>query len=183
MRVIVTLFILTGFLFSSASAAEFTLTSTDIQSGEHLSAKHVFNGFGCAGENIPPSLQWKNVPAGTKSFAVTMYDPDAPTGSGWWHWVVFNIPATVRSLPVFSKDTNGYALPAAAVQSRTDFGTVGFGGACPPQGDKAHRYQITVYALDIEHLDLAEDSPAALVGFFLHQHVIAKAQITAKYSR
>ncbi|KAF1076625.1 YbhB/YbcL family Raf kinase inhibitor-like protein [Halodesulfovibrio sp. MK-HDV] len=183
MRYLLACFVITALLFSTANAADFTLTSPDVQNGERLSIKQVFNGFGCTGDNVSPSLEWKNVPAETKSFAVTLYDPDAPTGSGWWHWVVFNIPASIQSLPANFGTDQSPLLPATTIQSRTDFGTKGFGGACPPQGDKPHRYQFTVYALDVDRLDLPSGAPAAMVGFYLHQHTIAKAQIIATYSR
>ena len=120
---------------SLASAAGFTLTSPTIKPGATLADAQVFNGFGCSGKNVSPELKWSGAPAGTKSFAVTVYDPDAPTGSGWWHWVVYNLPA------------DGKGLPAGAVQGRTDFGANAFGGACPPQGDKPHPSISTVAAM------------------------------------
>ena len=110
---------------------------------------------------MSPALAWKNPPAGTKGYAVTVYDPDAPTGSGWWHWVVYNIPATVTSLPVGAGDRGGAKLPAGALQGRTDFGTAGWGGPCPPKGDKPHRYVFTVHALKTDKLDVPADATAA----------------------
>ena len=136
-------------------------------------------GFGCDGGNTSPHLAWRDIPAGTKSFAVTVYDPDAPTGSGWWHWVMFNIPATTRELPADAGNPQSRLAPAGSVQSRTDYGTPGFGGACPPAGDKPHRYQFKVFALDVERLDLAPESSAALVGFMLNAHKLGVAELEA----
>ncbi|MCG6863459.1 MAG: YbhB/YbcL family Raf kinase inhibitor-like protein [Chromatiaceae bacterium] len=138
-----------------------------------------YKGYGCDGGNSSPQLAWRDVPAGTKSFAVTAYDPDAPTGSGWWHWVVFNIPADVRELPGGAGDPAAGLAPAGSVQHRTDFGTPGFGGACPPAGDKPHRYQFKVFALDVEHLDVDPDSSAAQVGFTLNAHKLGVAELEA----
>jgi hypothetical protein len=177
-------FILAAFFFSTAAyASDFKLTSLDIAEGKALSSEQVFSGFGCTGGNRSPELRWENAPAATKSFAVMVYDPDAPTGSGWWHWVVFNIPAAVADLPSGAGSQNASALPQGCVQSRTDFGKPGYGGACPPPGDKPHRYVFTVYALDVDRLDLEPDSSPAMVGFFLHSHTLATASITAVYGR
>lgn len=159
---------------------KFSLTSPDLFGQTRVPEVHVFNGFGCTGGNRSPSLTWSNLPAGTKSIALTMYDPDAPTGSGWWHWVVYNLPATTTSLPT---GASASGLPAGAVQGRTDFGTAGYGGPCPPVGDGPHRYVFTVFALKTEKLDLPADATAALVGFNLNANVIAKAQFTAIHKR
>jgi len=174
------------FVFSvlpGAIAGEFTLSSPHLKSGEPMTQARVFNGFGCTGDNVSPALHWNQPPDGTKSFAVTCYDPDAPTGSGWWHWVVFNIGSQVRSLPENSGDPAGGMAPAGCIQSMTDFGEPGYGGACPPQGDTPHRYIFTVYALDVESLPLKASAPAAMVGFYIHQHAIDKAVIKVVYSR
>jgi hypothetical protein len=170
-------------LAAPALAADFTLTSPDIAQDKTLDMKQILNGFGCTGGNESPALAWANPPAGTKSFALTVYDPDAPTGSGWWHWVVFDIPAAARALPAGAGGADGTGLPAGAVQSRTDFGAPGYGGACPPRGHGQHRYIFTLFALDVERLGLAPDSSAALVGFNLGAHTLAKASITARYGR
>src|SRR5262252_7381980 len=153
---------------SLAHAAGFALMSPEIKSGGTMPKSFEFNGFGCSGENKSPTLKWSGAPAGTKSFAVTVYDPDAPTGSGWWHWVVFNIPANVTSLPRGVGNPASGQTPKGAVQSRTDFGKPGYGGPCPPQGDKPHRYIFTVYALKIDKIDADENSSAALVGFMIN---------------
>src|SRR5579883_2535308 len=112
----------------TASAQGFTLSSPDIADGATIGNDFVFKGFGCTGSNISPALSWSGAPAGTKSFALTVYDPDAPTGSGWWHWVVFNIPANATGLPKNAGDVKSNLAPAGSVQSRTDFGTPGWGG-------------------------------------------------------
>lgn len=166
-----------------ANAGGFTLASPTIKPNGKLGQEQVFNGFGCSGKNISPALKWSNAPAGTKSFAVTVYDPDAPTGSGWWHWVAYNIPANVTELPAGAGDVKGGAMPAGAVQGRTDYGVPGFGGACPPQGDKPHRYIFTVHALKIEKIDAPADATAALVGFMINANRLAKASFTATYGR
>ncbi|MCU7843758.1 MAG: YbhB/YbcL family Raf kinase inhibitor-like protein [Candidatus Thiodiazotropha sp. (ex Monitilora ramsayi)] len=165
------------------SASEFLVTSPQIKAGDNIVNEQVFNGFGCQGGNISPSLHWKNPPTGTKSFAVTVYDPDAPTGSGWWHWVAFNIPADVRSLPEGAGSSENKRMPMGSIQSRTDFGKPGYGGPCPPAGDEAHRYKFTVYALKTDQLPLDESAPAAMVGFYLHQNMLEKAVLEAKYGR
>ena len=176
-----------AFLLSAgeAGAQSLALTSPDIAEGATIANEQVFKGFGCTGNNVSPALSWTGAPAGTKSFAVTMYDPDAPTGSGWWHWVVFNVPASVASLPKGAGDPKKNLLPKGAVQSRTDFGSDGYGGPCPPTGDKPHRYQITVFAVDVAKLPDAKDhsASAALVGFDLHFHTLAKATLTGLYGR
>lgn len=169
-------------LMTTAQAENFTLTSPDITNDKPLTKQQEFQGFGCTGENRSPALQWSNPPAGTKSFALTVYDPDAPTGSGWWHWVVFNLPATTTSLPA-NIDNKGTGLPQNAIQSRTDFGQVGFGGACPPQGDKPHHYHFTVHALKTEKLDLDKDAMPAMVGYMLHANTLGTASLTATYQR
>src|SRR5262245_47704456 len=169
--------------WGSASAAEFKLMSPTVKPGSTLSDAQVFNGFGCTGKNVSPALKWSGAPAGTKSFALTVYDPDAPTGSGWWHWVVFNIPASATELPEGAGAPDGKGLPAGAVQGRTDFGAPGFGGACPPQGDKPHRYIFTVYALKTDKIEVPADASAALVGFMINANKLGKASFQATYGR
>lgn len=168
---------------SYANAAQFNVSSPEINNGGQIDALHVFNAFGCTGQNISPALKWQNPPAGTKSFAVTVYDPDAPTGSGWWHWVVFNIPATTTNLAKDAGNSNSNLLPEGSIQSRTDYGKPGYGGPCPPTGDKPHRYQFTVYALKTDKLPLDENSPAAMVGYYLNQNLLGKALLTGLYGR
>ncbi|NTW78245.1 MAG: YbhB/YbcL family Raf kinase inhibitor-like protein [Syntrophaceae bacterium] len=173
--------VMTMLVAGSAGAGEFTLTSNDMEG--QLTLTQVFSGFGCSGKNISPSLKWINAPRNTKSFAVTVYDPDAPTGSGWWHWVIFNIPAGVSELKANAGQIEKKLAPAGSIQSITDFGKPGFGGACPPQGDKAHRYVFTVYALSTEKLDLDEKTPPAMVGYFLNNYTIARASLISYYGR
>ena len=172
--------ILTFALTSNALALD--LKSSDIEDGGILKMDQVFNSFGCTGQNKSPELNWSNVPEQTKSLAINVYDPDAPTGSGWWHWTVFNIPTSTKSLPA-NASANKKVLPKGSIQGRTDYGTSAFGGACPPEGDKAHRYIITLYALDVEKLDLDQNASGALVGYFLNKHVIEKSSITATFGR
>lgn len=158
-----------------ALADDLTLTSDTIAEGQALDSAQVFQGFGCEGGNTAPDLAWSGAPEGTKSFAITAYDPDAPTGSGWWHWFAFNIPADVTSLPT------GGALPAGAVALANDYGAPGFGGACPPPGE-VHRYQFTVHALSTE-LEIDGSVSNALAGFMVNAHSLAKSTITAVYTR
>ncbi len=164
----------------SSAEKTFTLKSRDV--GGQATNKQVFNGFGHAGENISPELSWENVPGGTKSFAITIHDPDAPTGSGFWHWVVFNIPADITGLDSGAGDISKGLMPQGAVQSLTDFGQPGYGGPCPPQGHGWHTYMITVFALGVATLDgLDKNSMPALVGFNIHFNTIAKASIVMYY--
>lgn len=164
-------------------AGGFTLSSPEIKAGGSVPARFEFNGFGCAGDNKSPALQWHNAPKDTKSFAVTVYDPDAPTGSGWWHWMVINIPATVAELPANAGAANSSTLPAGAVQGRSDYGSNAWGGVCPPPGDKPHRYIFTVYALKTDKLDVPADATAALTGYMIHANSLGKASFTATYGR
>jgi Raf kinase inhibitor-like YbhB/YbcL family protein len=178
------LFAATGLTVATAAQAEtMQVTSPAFAEGATLPLQQVFNSFGCKGDNQSPALSWTAPPAGSKSLAVTAYDPDAPTGSGWWHWVVFNLPVSTRSLPANAGAADSTTLPQGAVQSRTDYGSVGFGGACPPEGDKPHRYIFTVWALDVESLPLDATASGAMVGYYLHQHSVGKATLTARYGR
>ena len=166
---------------SILSAQNFTLKSADL--GGQATEKQVYNSFGCTGQNLSPNLVWVNPPADTKSFAITMYDPDAPTGSGWWHWVVFDIPANTTSLPTGAGSTGHTGLPVGAIQGMTDFGGPGYGGPCPPAGDKPHRYILTVYALNKDKLGLDAKAAAPMVGFNISQCTLAKATLMFYYGR
>ena len=166
-----------------AHAQAFKLSSSDIKPGGKIADEQVFNGFGCTGKNVSPELKWSGAPKGTKSFALLVHDPDAPTGSGWWHWVIFNIPPSVMSLPAGAGKSDGTGVPQGAIQSMTDFGQPGFGGPCPPQGDKPHRYTVTVFALKVDQLPLKPEASGAMVGYFLNQNAIAKASLTGLYGR
>ncbi len=154
--------LLTALVAGTALAGSFTLRSPDVTDGATLKLEHVYNSFGCTGKNIAPALTWAGEPAGTKSFAVTVYDPDAPTGSG---------------------QPGGPTLPTGAVQTMTDFGQPGFGGACPPPGDKPHRYIFTVWALKTDKLALPASASGAMVGYNLNGNALGKATITATYGR
>ncbi len=167
----------------AASAQTMSVTSPDIAPGGKIADEQVFKGFGCEGGNISPALSWSGAPAGTKSFALSVYDPDSPTGSGFWHWVVFNIPPEVTSLPKGAGDPKSSGAPKGAVQSRTDYGVPGYGGPCPPKGDAPHHYLFTVFAVDAPKLDGDENTSAAVVGFMLHFHTLAKATLTGVYGR
>lgn len=166
-----------------ANGAGFALSSPGIKSGGTLPDAQVFNDIGCKGKNVSPQLKWSGAPKDTKSFAVTAYDPDAPTGSGWWHWVVYNIPATVTELPEGAGAVDSKSLPAGSAQVRNDFGVAAFGGACPPPGDKPHRYVFTVYALKTDKLDVPPEGTPALVGFMVNANKLGAVSLTAKYGR
>ena len=168
---------------TQTTSAGFTLTSSDIAEGKPIAEMYTFNGFGCAGGNISPALSWSGAPPGAKSFALTCYDPDAPTGSGFWHWLAFDIPPNVTRLARGAGDPKSPAAPKGAVQSRTDFGMTGYGGPCPPKGDKPHRYHFTIFAVDVAKLDADAQSSGAVVGFNLHFHTLAKATLTGLYGR
>ena len=166
---------------ASVQADGFILTSPDIKG--QLSNKEVFSGFGCEGENISPELNWQNAPEGTKSFVVTMYDPDAPTGSGWWHWQVYDISANVTGLKSNAGNVAAAIAPKGSIQNPTDFGTAGYGGPFPPAGTASHQYIFTVHALKVETLGLKADATPALVGFYLGFHTLAKASLVGYYGR
>lgn len=171
--------------FATASRAEeggkFTLSSADLKPGKPVATAQILDTFGCSGENQSPALSWSHPPAGTRSFVLTVYDPDAPTGSGWWHWVVLDIPATTTSLPTAIGKSG--TLPAGARESRTDMGRPGYMGFCPPKGDKPHRYVFTLHALKVEKLAVADDATPALVGFNLNANRIGQASFTVKHGR
>lgn len=162
---------------STDASTAFTLGATDLANGT-FSNSQISNIFGCTGGNQSPALTWSNPPAGTKSFVLTMFDPDAPTGSGFWHWTVFDIPAGTTSL---SANAAAGGLPAGAIQGYTDYGISGYGGPCPPSGDTPHRYLFTLTAVNTEHLGLTATSPAALVSFSAHSMSLGTAMFTASY--
>jgi hypothetical protein len=166
----------------AADAEAFELTSPDFKEGDTLKIENVFNGFGCTGGNTSPALAWSGVPEGTQSFVLTAYDPDAPTGSGWWHWVAYNIPPDTKSLPAGAGAGSGDGLPAGAVHGRTDFGAVGYGGPCPPEGT-THRYVFTLSALKVPMLEVPADATAALIGFMTNANAIDSAKLTLMYGR
>jgi Raf kinase inhibitor-like YbhB/YbcL family protein len=173
--------VLASFAGGLSSANALTLTSPEIKPDATISDEQVANVFGCSGKNISPALDWSDAPKGTKSFAISVYDPDAPTGSGFWHWVIVNIPADVRSIPKGAGDPKGAGLPTGALLTRTDFGVPGYGGPCPPKGDKPHHYHFNIFAVDVEKLDVDANSSAAVVGFNLHFHTLATSTLIALY--
>jgi Raf kinase inhibitor-like YbhB/YbcL family protein len=164
-------------------ASGFKLSSPEIKANGMIPKSFEFNGFGCSGENKSPALKWSGAPKDTRSYALTVYDPDAPTSSGWWHWVVFNIPADVTELAANAGALSSTTLPKGAVQGRTDYGSAAWGGTCPPKGDKSHHYIFTVYALKTDKLEVPADAAAALTGYMIHANMLAKASFTAKYGR
>ena len=156
------------------------ISSKQLQDHGFMSKSQEFIGFGCQGENRSPDLQWSEAPEGTKSFAVTVYDPDAPTGSGWWHWQVYNLPLSVKHLKagIVSEE-----LPKGAAQGKNDYGAKEFGGACPPKGHGVHHYEFTVYAIKEDKLDIPDGASAALIGYMLNANALAKHTLTALYKR
>jgi Raf kinase inhibitor-like YbhB/YbcL family protein len=168
---------------AGSAHAAFKLESPDIKPNATMAKKFEANVFGCSGENRSPALKWSGAPKGTKSYAVTVYDPDAPTGSGWWHWTVINIPASVTGLKPDAGNASNANLPPGAQQVRIDYGVAAWGGACPPPGDKPHRYVFTVYALKTDKLEIPADATAALAGFMINANKLGKASFTAKYGR
>jgi Raf kinase inhibitor-like YbhB/YbcL family protein len=164
----------------------FTLTSNSFKDGDYLGKDQILSqnfGFGCAGGNKSPHLKWSGAPAGTKSFALTCYDPDAPTGSGFWHWVVVDIPANVTELALDAGNPKSGTMPAGALMTRTELGNSGYLGPCPPEGDHPHRYFFTVFAVGKETLSVTADTSPAVVGFNLHFNTLGRAAIMGLYKR
>jgi Raf kinase inhibitor-like YbhB/YbcL family protein len=172
-----------GAALSPLAASAFELSSPDIASGAKIADEQVFSAFGCTGKNVSPALKWSGAPAGTKSFALMLYDPDAPTGSGFWHWVMVDIPADTTELPKGAGDAKAGAGPKGALLSRTDFGVPGYGGPCPPQGDAPHHYHFMLFAVDTPKLGTDADTTPAVVGFNLHFHTLAKTELLGLYGR
>jgi Raf kinase inhibitor-like YbhB/YbcL family protein len=166
----------------TGAMAKFTLTSTDLSEGGTIANAQVFNEFGCKGNNVSPALAWSGAPSDTKSFALLVHDPDAPTGSGWWHWVVYNIPPTTTSLAAGAGDAKKTLMPAGTVQGRNDYGGIGYGGPCPPPG-KPHHYHFRVYALKVPKLEVPADASPAMIGFNARANALAEAELVALYGR
>ena len=168
----------------SVQAAGFNLASSDFKPGGTIDNKFVYKGFGCQGGNISPALSWSGAPAGTKSFALLVHDPDAPTGgAGFWHWVVYNIPADAKGIAQGTGAADGAKLPKGSVQGNTDFGAPGWGGPCPPVGHGKHHYHFTLYALKVEKLEIPAGATAALIGFMVNANSIGTARLTGLYGR
>ena len=179
-----TLVTLLSLSFSSITLADtLTLSSKDIAEGKFMTKAQEFNGFGCNGGDLSPQLSWSGVPEGTKSFAITAYAPDAPTGSGWWHWQIVNIPNTVTEIAVGAGSAKEGLAPEGSVQIANDFGYRGFGGACPPKGHGVHHYRFTVHALSVEKLELPEEASGALTGYMINANTIATSTIESLYKR
>jgi Raf kinase inhibitor-like YbhB/YbcL family protein len=159
----------------------FEVTSTDVQDGEKLSPPQVSGIFGAGGQDISPQLSWRGFPQGTKSFVVTVYDPDAPTASGFWHWAVVDIPANVTELASGAGDESGSGLPAGAFQLRNDAGIARYIGAAPPSGHGKHHYYVVVHAVDVPSLGINKDATSAFLGFNLFSHTLGRAIIVPWY--
>ena len=161
----------------------FDVTSTDIKDGGKLNAPQLSGIFGAGGEDLSPQLSWRGFPSETKSFAVTCYDPDAPTGSGFWHWAVVDIPGSVTSLPTGAGDEQGSGLPQGAFQLRNDAGLARFLGAAPPPGHGKHRYFFVVHAVGVDSLGIPKEASNAFLGFNLFSHTVARGMIVPWYER
>jgi len=159
----------------------FEVSSDDLSDGGTLPDAQVFNGWGMTGDNQSPHLRWSGFPADTKSFAVTCYDPDAPTTSGFWHWVLFDLPGSVTELPAGAGAAGGSELPAGAQMARNDFGTKDYGGAAPPSGHGPHRYFFVVHALGADALGVDSDASPAVVGFLSNANILARAKLIVTY--
>jgi Raf kinase inhibitor-like YbhB/YbcL family protein len=169
---------------SAAERSSFALSSPDVAAGGQIPEQFVLNDYGCTGGNVSPALKWRGAPAGTKSFVITLFDPDEHnTPSGWWHWVVYDIPATSTELSRDAGAEHGQALPAGALQGRSDLGNPAYHGPCPDKGDRPHRYTFTIYALKVDKLPVAAGASGAMVTYTLQEHVLAKATLVARHVR
>jgi Raf kinase inhibitor-like YbhB/YbcL family protein len=168
----------------SAPGSHFVLSSPDTRLAVRVPEEYTANVFGCTGGNLSPALQWSGAPAGTKSFVVTLFDPDVPeTGSGWWHWVVYDVPANVSSLPKGAGAEHSSILPAGTQQGRTDLGNNAYHGPCPDKGQPPHHYRFTIYALSVEKLDVPSEASGAMVTSTAKENVLGKAVLIARYGR
>jgi Raf kinase inhibitor-like YbhB/YbcL family protein len=167
-----------------AAPGEFSVSSPDFSPDRPIPDSHLFNQYGCSGQNRSPALQWRGTPAGTKSFAITMFDLDEHgTPSGWWHWVVYDIPAFATQLPENAGSKRSTSLPPGAVQGRTDMAQDAYHGPCPGKGEPPHRYLITVYALSVDKLPVPPESSGAMVTWVAHDYTLGKATLMARYGR
>jgi len=168
----------------SAPRSHFVLSSPDMRLAVRVPKEYTANVFGCTGGNLSPALQWSGAPAGTKSFVVTLFDPDVPeTGSGWWHWVVYDLPANVSSLPKGAGAEHSSILPTGTQQGRSDLGNDAYHGPCPDKGQPAHHYRFTIYALSVEKLDVPSEASGAMVTSTAKENVLGKAVFIARYGR
>ena len=171
-----------SFISVSVLANSFKLSSSDISHGKAMGSAQEYKGFGCDGGNVSPQLSWQGAPEGTKAFAVMGHDPDAPTGSGWWHWQLINIPKNVTELAAGAGNPNKDGSPEGSTSGRNDYGEAGFGGACPPEGNGVHRYRFTVHALS-QKLEVPDNASAALIGYLVNAHSLGSDTIEALYER
>jgi len=160
----------------------FVLRSPTLREGQTIADAHIYNGAGCKGRNVSPALEWSNAPAGTKSLAVTLYDPDPPSVKGWWHWVMYNIPPNATRLAAGAGDPGREFMPGVT-HGNTDFGKPGYGGPCPPEGDPPHRYVFSIHALDVDRIEAGENASAASVAAHIRAHWLASATLTGAYAR
>ena len=167
----------------SAFAGSLTLSSHDIAQGEFMTKAQEFNGFGCDGGDLSPHLKWSNAPKGTKSFAITAYDPDAPTGSGWWHWQIVNIPKNVTEIATGAGSKKTDIAGQGSMHIDNDYGSKAFGGACPPSGHGVHHYRFTIHALSVDKLELPENASGALAGYMINANTIESNTIESLYKR
>ncbi len=179
--------ILCGLVLSAgcllAEAFGFVLQSPSLQPGAAIPMDQIYRGDGCNGRNMSPALAWRHPPPGTRSFAVTIFDPDAPTGFGWWHWVVLDLPPSTRALAAGAGAADAHALPRGALELRNSYGTRGYGGPCPPPGSAAHHYRFTVYALDVRRLALSADASAKRAIRLIRAHALGRARFSADFGR
>jgi Raf kinase inhibitor-like YbhB/YbcL family protein len=174
---------ITLLLSAGALAADFKLTSTDIGPDKPLAQDFVFSGFGCTGGNLSPQLSWTGSPAGTRSYAVTLFDPDAIQGRGFWHWMMVNIPASTTALARDAGKSDGSKLPSGASQVKNGFRQTGYSGSCPPPSDDPHGYVMSVYALKVEKLDVPADATSASILTTIESNSLGKASITYHFGR
>jgi Raf kinase inhibitor-like YbhB/YbcL family protein len=170
-------------LIGAGSVCAFDLSSPDVPANGTVPSRHLYNRDGCKGQNVSPRLVWRDPPAGTRSFAVTMFDPDAPGDPGWWHWIIVNIPASVSELSANAGDPAAHLAPAGSLQVLNSFGEVGYGGPCPPAGARPHRYVFTVYALKVDRLSLGGPPNRARLSAELKRESLASASFVATFGR
>jgi Raf kinase inhibitor-like YbhB/YbcL family protein len=175
-------FCLSLVVFAAAEEGGFRLASSGWRDGGIVPQENLFSGGGCSGANISPEFHWSGAPKGSRSFAITIVDPDAPVRGGWWHWVLFNIPGTVSRLPAGAGNEGSRTLPAGSVQCRDDYGEPGYGGPCPPPGT-THHYRVRLYALNVEKLSAGSDTPPGKMAKLIEEHSIGVSQLTVQFGR